>query len=143
MRHALRLPTFLTLLLATAAVNKHEDPHEHAAALKKREVNSRHADAGKKQVKVTFTNYLPVAGGHRLWWDGGVGRQHQADLGYVKQTYIAGTFEGHRWWVENEDGETVWQMVVDEGKGYNQHVAISKDRSVKRTISSIIENPEL
>ena len=117
MRHALRLPTFLTLLLATAAVNKHEDPHEHAAALKKREVNSRHADAGKKQVKVTFTNYLPVAGGHRLWWDGGVGRQHQADLGYVKQTYIAGTFEGHRWWVENEDGETVWQMVVDEGKG--------------------------
>ena len=56
MRHALRLPTFLTLLLATAAVNKHEDPHEHAAALKKREVNSSHADAGKKQVKVTFTN---------------------------------------------------------------------------------------
>ena len=53
MRHALRLPTFLTLLLATAAVNKHEDPHEHAAALKKREVNSRHADAGKKQVKIT------------------------------------------------------------------------------------------
>ena len=139
-----RLPCILlTLLLATAAVNKHEDPHEHAAALKKREVNSRHADAGKKQVKVTFTNYLPVAGGHRLWWDGGVGRQHQADLGYVKQTYIAGTFEGHRWWVENEDGETVWQMVVDEGKGYNQHVAISKDRSVKRTISSIIEHPEL
>ena len=139
-----RLPCILlTLLLATAAVNKHEDPHEHAAALKKREVNSRHADAGKKQVKITFTNYLPVAGGHRLWWDGGVGRQHQADLGYVKQTYIAGTFEGHRWWVENEDHETVWQMVVDEGKGYNQHVAISKDRSVKRTISSIIEHPEL
>ena len=53
MRHALRLPTFLTLLLATAAVNKHEDPHEHAAALKKREVNSRHADAGKKQVKMS------------------------------------------------------------------------------------------
>ena len=49
----MRLPaTFLTLLLATAAVNKHEDPHEHAAALKKREVNSRHADAGKKQVKI-------------------------------------------------------------------------------------------
>ena len=84
----MRLPCILlTLLLATAAVNKHEDPHEHAAALKKREVNSRHADAGKKQVKITFTNYLPVAGGHRLWWDGGVGRQHQADLGYFKQTY--------------------------------------------------------
>ena len=40
MRHALRLPTFLTLLLATAAVNKHEDPHEHAAALKKRRKGS-------------------------------------------------------------------------------------------------------
>ena len=84
----MRLPaTFLTLLLATAAVNKHEDPHEHAAALKKREVNSRHADAGKKQVKITFTNYLPVAGGHRLWWDGGVGRQHLGLVGFSPHGY--------------------------------------------------------
>jgi len=133
----------LTLLLSTNAVNKHEDEAEHIAALQTRETNSRNVDAGKKQVKVEFTNYLPVAGGHQLWWDGGVGKMHKADLGYVKQKYVVGTFEGHRWWAEDESGTRVWEMVIDEGKGYNQQVAISKDRSVKRTISSIIEHPEL